>query len=95
MEGTFRGRPDIQDRVCAVVSKFADRFEAADFKKKKRRRKIMAKILSARWVEKDDPMFTGRFHVQSNRGKDPVHGKDKKDKINIKKYGSENAKKNI
>ena len=43
MEGTFRGRPDIQDRVRAVVSKFADRVEAADFKNKKRRRKIMAK----------------------------------------------------
>ena len=49
MEGTFRGRPDIQDRVRAVVSKFADR--AADFKKKKRRRKIMAKILSERWAK--------------------------------------------
>ena len=85
MEGTFRGRPDIQDRVRAVVSKFADRFEAADFKKKKRRRKIMAKILSESWVEKDDPMFTGRFHVHSVRAKDPVQKKKKKDKVLIRK----------
>ena len=68
MEGTFRGRPNIQDRVRAVVSKFADR--AADFKKKKRRRKIMGKIISESWVEKDDPMFTGRFYVHSRRLKD-------------------------
>ena len=95
MEGTFRGRPNIQDRVRAVVSKFADRFEAADFKKKKRRRKIMEKILSERWVEKDDPMFTGRFKVHSVRVKDPVQKKKKEDKINIKKYGSKNAKKKI
>ena len=82
MEGTFRGRPDIQDRVRAVVSKFGDRFEAADFKKKKRRKKIMAKILSARWVEKDDPMFTGRFQVYSVRAKDPVQKKKILSKIN-------------
>jgi hypothetical protein len=81
MEGTFRGRPDIQDRVRAVVSKFADRFEAADFKKKKRRRKIMAKILSERWAEKDDPMFTGRFHVHSFKKQKSGQKKKKNDKI--------------
>ena len=36
----------------------------------------MAKILSERWVENEDPMFTGRFHVHSVRAKNPVQ-KDK------------------
>ena len=99
MEGTFRGRPDIQDRVRAVVSKFADRVEAADFKKKKRRRKIMAKSIKMHYAEKDDPMFTGRFHVHSVRAKDPVQKKMKKDKVmksnrNIKDYYDEKTKKN-
>ena len=53
-------------------------------KKRKRRRKIMAKITSWSWVEKDDPMFTGSFVVHSVRGKDPVQKKDKKDKLNKK-----------
>ena len=82
MEGTFRGRPDIQVRVRAVVSKFTNRVEAADFKKKKRRRKIMGKIISESWVEKDDPMFTGRFQVHSVRAKDPVQKKKILSKIN-------------
>ena len=42
----------------------------------------MAKILSARWVEKDDPMFTGRFQVHSVRVKDFGQNKKKKDKLN-------------
>ena len=42
----------------------------------------MAKILSARWVEKDDPMFTGRFVVHSVRAKDPVQKKKILSKIN-------------
>ena len=29
----------------------------------------MVKIISESWVEKDDPMFTGRFHVHSVRAK--------------------------
>ena len=29
----------------------------------------MAKITSESWVEKDDPMFTGRFHVHSRQKK--------------------------
>ena len=45
----------------------------------------MAKITSESWVEKDDPMFTGRFHVHSVRAKDPVQKKKKKDKVNTKK----------
>ena len=55
----------------------------------------MVKITSESWVEKDDPMFTGRFHVHSARVKDSGQRKKKEDKINIKKYGSENAKKKI
>jgi len=49
----------------------------------------MVKITSESWVEKDDPMFTGRFHVHSVRAKDPVQKKKKKDRIisrgNLKK----------
>ena len=30
----------------------------------------MAKITSISWVEKDDPMFTGKFTVSSNNKKD-------------------------
>ena len=30
----------------------------------------MVKITSKSWVEKDDPMFTGRVHVHSVRAKD-------------------------
>jgi hypothetical protein len=62
---------------------------------KQQRRKIMVKITSFRWAEKDDPMFTGRFQVHSVRDKDSGQKKKKKDKINIKKYGNENAKKKI
>ena len=32
----------------------------------------MVKITSIKWAEKDDPMFTGRFHVHSVRPKDSV-----------------------
>ena len=45
----------------------------------------MVKITSKSWVEKDDPMFTGRFHVHSVRVKDSGQKKDKKDKINYVK----------
>ena len=44
----------------------------------------MAKITSWSWVEKDDPMFTGRFHVHSVRAKDPIQNNKKKDKLNKK-----------
>jgi len=41
----------------------------------------MVKITSKSWVEKDDPMFTGRFHVHSVRDKDSGQKKKKKVKI--------------
>ena len=44
----------------------------------------MVKITSWSWVEKDDPMFTGRFRVHSVRAKDPIQKKKKKDKLNKK-----------
>ena len=52
----------------------------------------MVKITSFRWAEKDDPMFTGRFHVHSAREKDSGQKKKKTDRIinknkKIKKYG--------
>ena len=52
----------------------------------------MAKMTSKSWVEKDDPMFTGRFHVHSVRNKDSGQKKKKTDRIinknkKIKKYG--------
>ena len=43
----------------------------------------MAKINSWSWVEKDDPMFTGRFHIHSVRVKDSGQ-KKRKDKLNKK-----------
>ena len=43
----------------------------------------MVKITSFRWAEKDDPMFTGRFHVHSVREKESVQNK-KNDKLNKK-----------
>jgi len=55
----------------------------------------MVKITSKSWVEKDDPIFTGRFHVHSVRAKDPVQKKKKKDKVNKNKYWSKNGKKKI
>ena len=45
----------------------------------------MAKITSERWVEKDDPMFTGRFHVHSVKLKDSGQKKKKTDKVKIRK----------
>ena len=36
----------------------------------------MVKITSKSWVEKDDPMFTGRFHVHSVRDKDSGQKKE-------------------
>ena len=45
----------------------------------------MVKITSFRWAEKDDPIFTGRFHVHSVREKDPGQNKKKKDKIRYDK----------
>ena len=41
----------------------------------------MGKITSKSWVEKDDPMFTGRFHVHSVRDKDSGQKKEKTDKV--------------
>ena len=38
----------------------------------------MVKINSIKWAKKDDPMFTGRFHVHSVRGKDSGQRKKKK-----------------
>ncbi len=43
----------------------------------------MVKITSFRWVEKDDPMFTGRFHIYTLRDKDSRQ-KKKKDNLNKK-----------
>jgi len=55
----------------------------------------MVKITSKSWVEKDDPMFTGRFHVHSVRDKDSGQKKKKTDMINKNKYWSKNGKKKI
>ena len=41
----------------------------------------MVKITSKSWVEKDDPMFTGRFTVHSVRNRDSGQKKNKKDRI--------------
>ena len=41
----------------------------------------MAKSIKMHYAEKDDPIFTGRFHVHPVRAKDPVQKKMKKDKI--------------
>ena len=38
----------------------------------------MAKITSWSWVEKDDPMFTGRFKVHSVKKYAPMIKKEKK-----------------
>ena len=49
----------------------------------------MAKITSFRWAEKDDPMFTGRFQVNSVRAKESVQKNKKIARINIiKEYKS-------
>ena len=45
----------------------------------------MVKITSESWVEKDDSMFTGRFHVHSLRGKDSGQRKKKKDRVKTTK----------
>ena len=55
----------------------------------------MAKSIKMHYAEKDDPMFTGRFHINSVRDKDSGQKKKKKDRINKNKYGSENGKKKI
>ena len=44
----------------------------------------MVKITSFRWAEKDDPMFTGRFQVNSVRGKYSGQKKKKVSKLNKK-----------
>ena len=44
----------------------------------------MAKSIKMHYAEKDDPMFTGRFHVHSVRAKDPIQNNKKKDKLNKK-----------
>ena len=43
----------------------------------------MVKITSKSWVEKDDPMFTGRFTVHSVKKQESRQKKNKKDKINL------------
>ena len=49
----------------------------------------MVKITSLRWAEKDDPMFTGRFHVHSVKKKESRQKKKKKDRID---YGQKSNK---
>jgi len=41
----------------------------------------MAKMTSFRWAEKDDPMFTGGFHIHSDKLKNSRHNKVKKDMV--------------
>ena len=45
----------------------------------------MVKITSKSWVEKDDPMFTGRFYVHSVRPKDSVQKNKKTDRVKTTK----------
>ncbi len=47
----------------------------------------MAKSIKMHYAEKDDPMFTGRFHVHSVRDRDKESGQKKKktDKVKIRK----------
>ena len=45
----------------------------------------MVKITSFRWAEKDDPMFTGRFHIHSVRAKDSVQKNNKTDRVKTTK----------
>ena len=45
----------------------------------------MVKITSFRWAEKDDPMFTGRFHIHSIKKQESRQKKKKKDKVIHKK----------
>jgi len=47
----------------------------------------MVKITSESWAEKDDPMFTDRFHVHSVRGKYSGQKKKKVSKLNKKLKG--------
>jgi hypothetical protein len=54
----------------------------------------MVKITSESWVEKDDPMFIGRFHVHSLRGKDSGQRKKKKDKVSKDMLKNRSASKN-
>ena len=42
----------------------------------------MVKITSKSWVEKDDPMFTGRFQVHSVKKQESGQNKKNKDKLN-------------
>ena len=44
----------------------------------------MVKITSESWVEKDDPMFTGRFYVHSVKVQDSREKKAKMSKIKNK-----------
>ena len=49
----------------------------------------MVKISSWSWAEKDDPMFTGRFQVNSVSAKESVQKNKKIARINIiKEYKS-------
>ena len=54
----------------------------------------MVKITSFRWAEKDDPMFTGRFYVNSVRGKYSGQKKKKVDKVSKDMLKNRSASKN-
>ena len=43
----------------------------------------MVKITSFRWAEKDDPMFTGRFHIHSVKKQEFKRNKKQKNKSEI------------
>ena len=45
----------------------------------------MVKITSKSWVEKDDPMFTDRFCVNSVREKESVQKNKKTDRVKTRK----------
>ncbi|PPR16184.1 MAG: hypothetical protein CFH33_00938 [Alphaproteobacteria bacterium MarineAlpha9_Bin3] len=45
----------------------------------------MVKITSKSWVEKDDPMFTDRFYVNSVREKESVQKNKKTDRVKTRK----------
>ena len=45
----------------------------------------MVKITSFRWAEKDDPMFTERFYVNSVREKESVQKNKKTDRVKTRK----------
>ena len=52
----------------------------------------MVKITSFKWAEKDDPMFTGGFHIHSVKKQESGQNKKKKDKINNEKKSNQRKK---